>query len=145
MTNQQKQSKNEEWIPPMRVFLRNILADYRLTTGIPNLRMKMEYGPDRSNSFYPVYRPDGTPFLPSQYCKDQFTALRLFHNGISPTHKVTLRFGTDIEWIAGRSFYMLPAPLPNGAPAPSPGPDDLPDPYQLPVQCIPCIEPIMIA
>ena len=145
MTTQQMQARNEEWIPHMRVFLRNILADYRATTGIPNLRMKMEYGPDRTNSFYPIYSPSGPPFLPSQYCRDQFAELRLFHNGFSPSHKVTLRFGTDIEFIQGRSFYMPPAPNPNGAPASSPGPDDLPDPYQLPVQCIPCIEPIMIA
>lgn len=145
MTRQQIEARNEEWIPQMRIYLRSILGDYRATTGIPNLRMKMEYGPDRSNSFYPVYRPDGTAFLPSQFCRDQFTALRAFHNTNYPTHKVTLRFGTDIEFIPGRSFYMPAAPLPNGAPAPSPTPDQLPDPYQLPTQCIPCIEPIMIA
>lgn len=145
MTRQQIESRNEEWIPQMRVFLRAILGDYRTATSIPNLRMKMEYGPDRSNSFYPMKRADGSSILPSQYARDQFDALRLFHNGFSPTHKVTLRFGTDIEFIPGRSFYMPAAPLPNGAPAPSPTPDQLPDPYQLPTQCIPCIEPIMIA
>lgn len=144
MTKQNMYANNEEWIPPMRVFLRAILGDYRITTGIPDLRMRMEYGPDKSNSFYPVIRPDGTPFLPSQYCRDQFAALRLLHNGFSPTHKVTLRFGSDLPLIQARTFYMPPT-NPGGAPLPSPSPYDLPDPYPLPPQCIPCIGEVLIA
>lgn len=137
-------ARNEEWIPPVRVLLRAILGDYRATTGIQDLRMRMEYGADKSNSFYPVLRPDGTPFLPSQYCKDQFAALRLLHNGFSPTHKVTLRFGVDLPLIQARTFYMPPV-NPDGAPLPSPSPYDLPDPYPLPPQCIPCIGEVLIA
>ena len=144
MTNQQMYARNEDWIPSMRVFLRAILGDYRVTTGIPTLRMRMEYGPDKSNSFYPVIRPDGTKVLPSQFCKDQFTALRAFHNLDYPDHKVTLRFGTDFPLIQARTFYMPPV-NPGGAPLPSPSPNDLPDPYPLPPQCIPCIGEVLIA
>ena len=144
MTTQQMYARNEEWIPPIRVFLRAILGDYRITTGIPDLRMRMEYGPDKSNSFYPVLRPDGTKVPPSQFCRDQFNALRLFHNGFSPTHKVTLRFSSDFPLIQARTFY-IPPPNPGGAPLPSPSPYDLPDPHPLPPQCIPCIGEVLIA
>lgn len=137
-------ARNEEWIPPMRVFLRAILGDYRITTGIPDLRMRMEYGPDKSNSFYPVFSTDGTPFLPSQFCRDQFTALRAFHAGNYSSHKVTLRFSSDFPIIQARTFY-IPPPNPGGAPLPSPSPYDLPDPHPLPPQCIPCIGEVLIA
>ena len=128
----------------MRGFLRAILGDYRITTGIADLRMRMEYGPDKSNSFHPVIRPDGTKVLPSQFCKDQFTALRAFHTSKYFDHKVTLRFGTDLELIQARTFYMPPV-NPGGAPLPSPSPYDLPDPHPLPPQCIPCIGEVLIA
>ena len=144
MITQQQYARNEQWIPPVRLLLRAILGDYRETTGIPTLRMRMEYGPDKSNSFYPIYRPDGTPFLPSQYCRDQFTALRAFHNLNYPDHKVTLRFSSDFQLIQARTFYMPPV-NPGGAPLPSPSPYDLPDPYPLPPQCIPCIGEVLIA
>ena len=144
MINQQMYARNEEWIPPVRLLLRAILGDYRETTGIPTLRMRMDDVPDQSNAVYPIYRPEGTPFLPSQYCRDQFTALRAFHNLNYPDHKVTLRFGSDLPLIQARTFYMPPT-NPVGAPLPSPSPYDLPDPYPLPPQCIPCIGEVLIA
>ena len=144
MTTQQIYARNEEWIPTVGNYLRAILADYRVTTGIPTLRCKMEKGVGVGNSFYPVPNPAGGNFVPTSNTIASYQALRAFHQA-NYDGGVTLRFGTDIELIPGRSFRIPVSQAPGSQASPSPGPYDNPDPYPVPPYCIPCIEPVMIA
>lgn len=129
--------RNAAWLPTVKSLSRKIAADYGITCGVPNMQYKLLYGAGVQTALQ-------LPVQPSMNVVGWFYELVAFHKTMMPTHGVVLMGATNIVPITGRTIYFHPLGDIQFA-APVPGPYDLPKPDDLPIQCLPCISPIVIA
>lgn len=123
--------ENVAFVGPLRFLFRECC--YALEAQSPQYKYRLTWGPSVVHGFNPVAGP---PRAAVDAWNKLVAHIRLFRPGMS----VRLDAGTDFETEAGITLPLL-AP----APAYPYGDERIPDPYKLPVQCIPCLGKIYTA
>lgn len=129
MTDAHKIAANVAWLAGVKPLMRAIRDKYRAYASSPESNTRLTWGTSVTPGFNFVVNP-GLEVV------DLYYQLVAFHTSLYPGQKIYVEGGTNIVAIPGMNINKIPAAAAPGTQWP-----DLPDPYQLPVNCIPCIVP----